>query len=102
MSILIEGMEMPISCGDCPCGSVFSGYKCMAKQKNFEKYPLDSRQDWCPLVSVQPHGRLIDADALLSLDRQIYDGGMAVGRREYIFSFEVEDAPTVIEAEEGE
>lgn len=53
-------------------------------------------------VPVPPHGRLIDADALLSLDRQIYDGEIAVGRREYIFCFEVEDAPTVIEAEEGE
>ena len=25
--------------------------------------PFDFRPEWCPLIEVQPHGRLIDADA---------------------------------------
>lgn len=64
MGIYIKSLEMPISCSDCPCGSIFSGYRCMAENKEFEKYPLDSRQDWCPLVPVPPHYDLIDHNAL--------------------------------------
>lgn len=64
MGVYIKGMEMPKSCSDCPCGSVFAGYKCMACGKQFDKYPLENRMDWCPLTPVPSHGRLIDADVL--------------------------------------
>ena len=68
MSVLIKGMEMPTSCGDCKAfvcykqwagdmGDCFCGITkndAKAKEKNAD----------CPLVPVPPHGRLIDADAL--------------------------------------
>ena len=68
MSILIKGMEMPTSCGDCKAfvcyrqwagdvGDCFCGITkndAKAKEKNAD----------CPLVSVPPHGRLIDADSV--------------------------------------
>ena len=68
VSVLIKGMEMPTSCGDCKAfvcykqwagdmGDCFCGITkedAKAKEKNAD----------CPLVPVPPHGRLIDADAL--------------------------------------
>ena len=73
MSILIKGMKMPEDCRDCPLEMYYmnSGEtRCRAGNKilaeNFKAIPFDGRPDWCPLVEVPtPHGRLIDADALL-------------------------------------
>ena len=48
MSLLIRGMEMPKNCFICPF-------------KNLEICDED-----CPLIEVPPHGRLIDADAMLN------------------------------------
>ena len=47
MSILIKGMEMPKNCSECPL------VVCLSVESD------------CPLVPVPPHGRLIDADALM-------------------------------------
>ena len=59
------------------------------------------RDDACPAIDVGPHGRLIDADALdADLERQDMHTGEwdAVG-----FSIEeIENAPTIIPAEEVE
>ena len=101
--VLIKGMKMPQNCEECDL-KVLDEYDDVDYVCPFSRVIVLNigRQGSCPLVKVPPHGRLIDADALLSLDRQIYDGEIAVGRREYIFCFEVDDAPTVIEAEEGE
>lgn len=54
MSVLIKGMEMPISCAFCR----FSGAYCYAKGDEDAHSTAP-----CPLVPVQKHGRLIDADA---------------------------------------
>ena len=56
------------------------------------------------VVPVQPHGRLIDADAL---KRSIYDYADAIGISNMFYFDEViqsafENAPTIIPAEEGE
>ena len=62
-------------------------------------YPIrdfDKRHKHCPLIEIPPHGRLIDADAFekhIKEDWNGYDHWIAV---------EVENRPTVIEAEEGE
>ena len=58
MSILIKDMEMPKSCAECR----FCGEYCYAKgdENKHSKLP-------CPLVSVPPHGRLIDADVFTEL-----------------------------------
>ena len=68
--IYIPGMEMPKGCATCPyCDRAWNKPKCKAKstQGRFmeQKLNLDrTRQKWCPLVPVPPHGRLIDEDAL--------------------------------------
>ena len=61
MSILIKGMEMPKRCGGC----FLRVGEC--KQRIY----MEDRPHDCPLVPVPPHGRLIDADALIEdLERQ--------------------------------
>ena len=102
MSILIKGMDMPTSC-----------YKCQIRQRDgmdivcpvaHERFSvtdvniLGYRLDNCPLVPVPPHGDLIDRDSLMK------------GEGRYIISFgkegidvvEINRAPTIIPAEEGE
>ena len=73
MSILIEGMEMPKSCHSCPmCFMRF----CQAGDRELserETRPNAKRPEDCPLVPVPPHGRLIDADALMETTDGIWD-----------------------------
>ena len=63
MSVLIKGMEMPTRCGECPL-SLYSHSPCW---KNGGALDWEHRPNWCPLVPVPPHGRLIDADAPIPL-----------------------------------
>lgn len=69
MSILIKGMEMP---NRCPCKLVGVGYDMYCAfvsgipsrvQEYYECCEKGTRPDWCPLIEVPPHGRLIDANA---------------------------------------
>lgn len=69
MSILIKGMEMPTSCGECDLCACYvredgteENYRCPITM-----YPIhnfDERHERCPLVELPPHGRLIDADGI--------------------------------------
>ena len=115
MSILIKGMEMPKSCGYCPLRhEARDGDECYlgASLTEYQKRPED-----CPLVPVPPHGRLIDADALMkefekaqrTMEQhgQEYSCSFLSSSREistewYCVEDMLENAPTVIEAEEGE
>lgn len=70
MSVLVKGMEMPKKCGSCPCFHAEHPMYCQAVKADKTKriaapYGLP-RPDWCPLIEVPPHGRLIDEDALIS------------------------------------
>jgi len=90
MSILIKGMEMPKSCGNC----FFDTHCDKWRLRNWGAPPPDD----CPLVSVPtPHGRLIDENALLKGCGYIIADGMACIPVKYIAN-----APTIIPAEEGE
>lgn len=66
MSILIKGMNMPKNCAECPC----EHYECMLLEKDAEDimpyFTGDKRHPDCPLIELPPHGRLVDADALLA------------------------------------
>ena len=91
MSILIRGMEMPI-CRTCPCGEEkLYGNLCHITNE-IVSFSFD-RGDQCPLIEVQPPGRLIDADALLKYCDAVYGLGnnISVGA--------ILNAPTVIESE---
>jgi len=67
MSVLIKGMQLPDMCGHCRFATAF---ECEVT-KNFIT-TFNVRQSDCPLIEVpEPHGRLIDADALVEdLKRQ--------------------------------
>ena len=72
--IYIPGMEMPTSCSE--CFSHYDGY-CQASidYADTDNFPShreinrrtygERREDFCPLIPVPDHGRLIDADALM-------------------------------------
>lgn len=68
MSLLIKGLETPGKCGLCPCFHASYPMYCQAVPAEVGKRivaPYEQpRPDWCPLVEVPPHGRLIDADSL--------------------------------------
>lgn len=116
MGVYIKNMEMPKGCATCPyCDRAWNKPKCKAKsvQGRFMEQRLNldrTRQKWCPLVPVPPHGRLIDADALRCLyDPHDYglDGEQADEHDRYHVSLPVirqniDDMPTIIEAKDGE
>ena len=107
MSILIEGMEMPMSedrkrltiqiCSD---GSVYVVKSCAISAEEYVSK--------CTAKEVPPHGRLIDADALRAkmyheafgndTPMQKWDSGCWI--RYKMFERMEEAAPTIIEAEE--
>lgn len=104
MSILIKGMGMPESCEDCsaqiidPTGGA-SG--CAVNHSIILRKRGERRPAECPLVEIPPHGRLIDANALTELVEtefrnwgEDYDASQFLG--------DIEDAPTIIEAEESD
>ena len=103
MSILIKGMDMPYNCAACPLRNqeFFKGKKylygcCLCKGWGTGQ----TRADDCTLVEVPtPHGRLIDADALTkalekrwNVDDDQDFANKSVWR-------ELENAPTIVEAE---
>ena len=110
MSVLIEGMEMPSNCMECP----FKGFDRAKGRGNVctidDSVTLHAtlnnldvqfiRVGDCPLIEVPPHGRLIDADALLN-DKGV--GTQIAGWGKMYHETAIEYAPTVIPAEsEGE
>lgn len=85
MSILIKGMEKPISCDDC----IVPLSKCDFLQR---------RADKCPLVEIPtPHGRLIDASELI----KSYMKGTKTDIDDFYDTIDIIDnTPTILEAEE--
>lgn len=94
MGVYLPEMDMPKKCYECR----FRWFteddpQCAAL---WPERPLDGADhpDWCPLVDVStPHGALIDRDKLTG--EQYKDGHIMVVEMDAI-----EDAPTIIEAEE--
>ena len=94
MDILIKGMEMPTSCGYCPLRhEAKDGDECYlgASLTEYQKRPDD-----CPLVSIPPHGRLIDEDELNVYDISPVYGFSVMGVTEE----DIIQASTIIEASE--
>ena len=64
MSVLIRGMEMPLSCWhSCTLKKVtmMGDIYCPLINKYLKRGEIGVRHPDCPLVEVEPHGRLIDA-----------------------------------------
>lgn len=100
MSVLIKGMEMPKHCRNCKFSYFTHGIsmKCLFIS---EACKIKGRLSNCPLVAVPtPHGRLIDADARMECRlepnhyEELKDG--------YIPDYDLDSAPTIIEAEVSE
>lgn len=109
MGVYVRGMEMPKSCWRCTLSQLYEKPRemlvCKITHEEVLRYKIDSN---CPLVPVPPHGRLIDADAVM-LHIQDYieeyddlsDNGYhsekwcAMKEAEMV----INDAPTIIEAE---
>lgn len=90
MSILIKGMEMPKEDGAIIIYKI-SG-KFFAQRGRADKL--------CPLVPVQKHGRLIDADALLNLlNNCMFPSDMVTTMAVRMATNWIKEAPTIIEAE---
>lgn len=71
MSILIKNRDMPESCLECTFLNTKHRYCQAMGRKPPDENIVGKRPDWCPLVEIPPHGRLIDADALIDdLKRQ--------------------------------
>lgn len=94
MAVYIKGMEMPHNCLFCPVSrwgscalTCYSVDMAIAKQ---------NRRDDCPLIEVpEPHGRLIDADALATDYIRIRDDGI----KEYT-QRAIDNTQTIIPASE--
>lgn len=111
MSVLIKGMEMPKSCGQCRffVWSRGVGQHCAVDDRITFHATIDGldvgyeRNGDCPLVPVPPHGRLIDADALAEKHREL---AYELRGANYDFHMTacswVNNASTIIPAEEGE
>ena len=97
MSILVKDMKMPENCGVCDFLNEYG--QCQRLKKIVHKTVCinNGRLIDCPLHELQPHGRLIDADALLQHEVAIPSDG---GYLRVIYSSYVRNAPTIIEAEE--
>ena len=103
MSILIKGMEMPENCASCDIACGF--YLDLGVDGLLSKIcRTESRRPDCPLVPVPEHGRLIDADNIGLTDFEIIlcqKGNPFKNALEMLLE-KIENAPTIIPAEEGE
>lgn len=106
MSVLIRGLSKPENCFSCPFFDVYSP----TRSSGDEDYQCDlfvSLDYWqasgkadkaCPLVEIStPHGRLIDADALVKSMR-----GFSYAWGERMNDEWIGEAPTIIESEDGD
>ena len=100
MSIFINSkVHLPSSCEKCPFNYAdMSVGICMAADKTIDTRTYGrKRHPDCPLVEVlTPHGRLIDADGLKKDRINLY------GTTDVVLMVDIENAPTIIEAEVSE
>ena len=107
MSVIIKGMKKPKSCfkivnGEyeyCPFVNTDDDCVILLKKGICEGTWTD-QYNKCPLGEVpEPHGRLIDADALIVNTLNKMSGNYAAERVFYELCHAVNTAPTVIEAD---
>ena len=92
MSILIKGRNMPENCQECVCLNDEYFYCQVVGRKPSDENIVNTRPDWCPLVEIPKHGRLIDADALKMDLTRFYDGEVTAKHL-------IDEQPTIIPAD---
>ena len=107
-SLIINGMEIPNDCNTCPIlqTGYLEHYCPLAKEVMYGTDIVRGRHRNCPLVEVSaPHGDLIDRNALLEHSQYLgmfdkYGEGTVVDVVDAVLDQDIENAPTIIEAEE--
>lgn len=117
MGVYIPNMEMPKNCDGCQI-MTYEDTNCISVHELYCGCPIvfrahpqheERRPDYCPLIEVPKHGRLIDADALRSLyDNIAYDAD-GITNEEFdkmtvsvaVIRQNIDDMPTIIEAEDS-
>lgn len=97
MGIYIN-MEMPNNCINC---AARHGAECWLADCSYIPNYHKERPKWCPLVTLPPHGRLGDLDALKAkaIERSEKCGEMVNVLDKVITVYDISTAPTVIPAE---
>lgn len=113
MSILIRSMDIPTSCDKCRfCVNGFTDtapmYECAVQSYEnvsvlveSDGKPFDFRPNWCPLVELPPHGRLIDIKSV-EVGKFVTVGNDYQRWWNGALDSVIDNAPTVIEAEGSE
>lgn len=104
MGVYIKGIEMPKNCYVCPFCDYVSA-RCDAVNGNpyTPESRYEKRADFCPLVPIQPHGRLGDLD---KIERTLHEWESVVWDRNTLKMLRdcinlVKAARTIIPAEEA-
>ena len=95
MGVYIKGMALPKDCGSC---GVREEAKCGTDYKWLVKHPdfYGTRRPDCPLIEIPtPHGRIIDET---EAKKNSIDDGYDL----YVSWTEIDNAPTILEAEGGD
>lgn len=105
MSMLIRGAKMPSCCMFCPISNATGCGLMNPPVIMTTREMLAGRPDWCPLVEIPAHGRLIDADALATHDNEDFDKSFAkddatVQWMHLFIQNRIAYAPTIIPAED--
>ena len=106
MGIYIKGLKAPESCSKCRLSgwsNYYQLYKCDVCDQAVAKYASEyqmAKPEWCPIVEIlEPHGRLIDGDALQC---KVDDIGLGYYEVLGVTEDTIDSAPTIIEAEGSE
>ena len=105
MAVYIPDLEMPEMCRECPCASVeYHIWACdiLKLMLTHDEVYVKRRED-CPMVSIPPHGDLIDGNALAALFRSKVEGDKGIGTLMVkLAALCIDNAPVVIPADKEE
>lgn len=103
MSVLITSMEMPKDCDECRFN--VDGW-CYVLRPESEEERKRITTNYCPLTEVPaPHGDLIDRETAKKTVRRTLEvncKSLMNTTVPMLIDYQLDDAPTIIEAEEGE
>lgn len=112
MSVLVRGIEMPITCCQCPLmgydpdiewndggRGARGAYICVLTHELIDN---TKREEHCPLIEIPPHGDLIDRrEAIIDAHERAYDFWLSDDEVNATIQF-LNEQTAVIPAEEGE